>query len=669
MTTATPTRQITRPRWPALALVLLPLAVAVWLYGRTLPLPYFWDDFPHYNFATAKSFVAIWTDVTGAPYYRPIIFTLYKILFGLLPPGQTAVPHLLVLLIHAANSALTGKLAGKLYRGGTPPARTAVELLAALLFVVYPFAALPVPHFAAAMHPLVTLFTLIGALAVLRYQATAVRRYLALALAAALLTPYIHEAGIMAGALLALVWLVADWRQAWRQKWVTAVLPLVSALYLPVWYAVPKSGNETVGRQIDSLELLFFKITFFFQAPTYPWQPLAKWFIDTRGWRDLTAIWLVGGAGLLLAALILGRGRQWAALGLGVGWTAVAMLPAVVALPYDYISISPRLLYFTGVGAAVMWATVIVTLAAPTGQGNGRVWWRWAAAGGLLVLTTAVPVRYVQREVNLHVFALTPLRQMSRIAQERPAKRDIVINTTNWLAYKKQWYPIGNDGIAVLAPYLNTQQLIHLNSGVDWPVTIATFPDLRPDLPDYYLATAEEDVDQWWHMELLTRQAYEHDGVWLTQFMADGRSQVVYAGSLQAGDDQPPTGYQANFANAVFLTNSQYSLNDQTVTVSLDWIFTGPDPQATIFRHVLDCQGNLIGEGSGYALERMLPFTFLSPGDRIHDVKHINLEALPADGCLRVAVGLFRADGSRLTAYGADGRILPDASFILADQR
>ena len=29
MTTATPTRQITRPRWPALALVLLPLAVAV----------------------------------------------------------------------------------------------------------------------------------------------------------------------------------------------------------------------------------------------------------------------------------------------------------------------------------------------------------------------------------------------------------------------------------------------------------------------------------------------------------------------------------------------------------------------------------------------------------------------------------------------------------------
>ncbi|MCZ7674463.1 MAG: hypothetical protein M5U34_48725 [Chloroflexi bacterium] len=84
-------------------------------------------------------------------------------------------------------------------------------------------------------------------------------------------------------------------------------------------------------------------------------------------------------------------------------------------------------------------------------------------------------------------------------------------------------------------------------------------------------------------------------------------------------------------------------------------MYTGEDPQATIFRNVFDCRGNLVGEGSGYALERMLPFTFLTPGTRIHDVKQIPLTAHSVDGCYQVEVGLFRSDGSRLPAYGTDG--------------
>lgn len=59
----------------ALATVLVGL-----LYGPTISLPYFWDDFPNFNFAINKTYFQLWTDVTGLPYYRPVIFTLYKFL-------------------------------------------------------------------------------------------------------------------------------------------------------------------------------------------------------------------------------------------------------------------------------------------------------------------------------------------------------------------------------------------------------------------------------------------------------------------------------------------------------------------------------------------------------------------------------------------------------------
>ena len=57
--------------------------------------------------------------------------------------------------------------------------------------------------------------------------------------------------------------------------------------------------------------------------------------MQAQGWRDITVIWVIGSLFLLLVALILWRGKQLRILLLGLGWMALAMLPSVVALPYD----------------------------------------------------------------------------------------------------------------------------------------------------------------------------------------------------------------------------------------------------------------------------------------------------------------------------------------------
>ncbi len=92
--------------------------------------------------------------------------------------------------------------------------------------------------------------------------------------------------------------------------------------------------------------------------------------------------------------------------------------------------------------------------------------------------------------------------------------------------------------------------------------------------------------------------------------------------------------------------------------MTLDWKYLGPNPEATIFRHVFDCAGNVLGMGDGFVLDRTVQFSDLVPGAEIRDVRRIPLSTPSADGCYYVEVGLFHGNGTRLTAVTPDGDAL-----------
>jgi hypothetical protein len=661
-----------RRRWlPTASLALLPLVMTLALYAPVLTLPYFWDDYSQFNFAASKTYRSLWTNATGLPYYRPLTFTINKLFFQALPFGATLLPHLFVVAGHVLAATLAGYVAGVLTigPGGADPGRRdkaqlGVGLTAAALFAAYPFATLSVAYFSGFNHVWLVAVTLVGLVAILKYANGGGTAALATALAAAMLAPTVHEAGVVAGPLMAAGLWAYDRSFARRRWWLLAALVAASALFLPVWLLVPKSrdANSATLALGDGPEILA-KLSFFLQAPSYPFQPLAALLISRLKFWDLGAIWLAGGPTVLAAGAWLWHRGHSRVVWFATAWTMLSMLPTVLALHFDYISNSQRLLYYCGPAAAVLWAVVLVELVR---AGRGRAW-RLAIAACLAGAALGVPLVYAVREVRLNALALAPLQQLDEAALLYPHDKHLIVNTVNWMSYRQIWYPLGHDGVTVLAPYLSLPDLIYINTGVRLEATIATIPDLLPALTNHYISTANEGPGQLWNNATFTAHILGIDHTWFTRY-TDTSATVRDVGHVATGAAQPPEQFLGRFESSVYLLDGQFKVEGSVLNLTLDWLYLGPDPSATIFRNAFDCAGNVVGLGSGNALGTMLPLGGLPAGTSVHDLRAIPLDARSADGCYQVEVGLFRADGSRLAVFGMDGGQLQN-QLVLISQR
>jgi hypothetical protein len=157
-----------------------------------------------------------------------------------------------------------------------------------------------------------------------------------------------------------------------------------------------------------------------------------------------------------------------------------------------------------------------------------------------------------------------------------------------------------------------------------------------------------------WDWATLAARATAYDRVWVTVY-SETQIRTIEAGTVKNGEAVRPAKYLANFEDKVFLTEAQYAVENGEAVVTLQWKYLGPDPDATIFRHLFDCQGNVLALGDGHALERMVPFMYLSPGAEVRDVRRFALEAAPTEDCYDLEVGLFHPDGSRVRVFAPDG--------------
>ncbi|MCS6911583.1 MAG: hypothetical protein NZM11_13590, partial [Anaerolineales bacterium] len=131
-----------------------------------------------------------------------------------------------------------------------------------------------------------------------------------------------------------------------------------------------------------------------------------------------------------------------------------------------------------------------------------------------------------------------------------------------------------------------------------------------------------------------------------------------------------PTRYLARVEDQLYLMDGHIEVDGQNLNVTLDWMLTAPGLQgeAVVFRNVFDCAGNVLGLGSGRPVGRMLALEALPAGTQIHDRRSIPLDRPAGDGCYRVEVGLFLADGSRLPLYAPDGSEYPNRLVLLQNR-
>ena len=646
-------------RWVRFA---TPPLLATALYWPVLQLPFFWDDVGNFNFLAGKGLGEIWTSAAGFAYYRPLGFSIWWLAQRISGAPHAVALHALNIFALAGCGWLLGALAMRWLGTATQIGGQAgwAALVAAALLTASPFAALVVPLVASLFHLLVTLLALLGALALLEYRRSAHKVWFVAAVLCIGLAPFAHESGVAVG--LALLCLLGWQRvpaksaassRAWAQRADPALLAGIAAnaLFPLLWLMVPKMRADNTLPLRPAGELLRNAI-FFLQGLTYPLQPFVLPLKAWSGWDEKLLVSIVGGAALLLAGWLCARAGTLRYALAAAGFSAAAALPSILMLKELYVVVSPRLLVFPAVGAALLWALTVAALAQ-------RMPWPRSAVLALLALLLFMPVRYVWSRVQLHVRALAPVAQLVQALRAAPGARHLLVNPVMWLALDRQIYPIVHDGVVVLPEYHSPADLIALNSGAPVHLDGVNFPLVATE-PLHHYYDVWGDVLHW---EAMAERVRQYDRVWLMLY-GDGPLQVVEAGQVLKA--APRTAPLAMFGGgAVRLLSAQAVRSGSLLNLELVWQAQQP-ATAEIFVHGLDCAGKMLGQADGAALARMFPLWLWQAGEAVRDVRQIQLADAPDNGCTQIAVGLFDpASGARLPAVDAAGRALADDRYII----
>ncbi len=117
----------------------------------------------------------------------------------------------------------------------------------------------------------------------------------------------------------------------------------------------------------------------------------------------------------------------------------------------------------------------------------------------------------------------------------------------------------------------------------------------------------------------------------------------------------------------VALSGYELIRSGETLTATLYWrALTEMDEAYTVFLHLVDEKGRLLGQGDGPPLGGDYPTTHWPPGETLPDTHTIPLDGQTSADARWLLVGLYRpADGVRLPVHAADGARVPDDSIRL----
>ena len=426
-----------------------------------------------------------------------------------------------------------------------------------------------------------------------------------------------------------------------------ALALLLNLAFVPWWAHVPKARPEGSFAWVG-WESLGQSAVFFLEGLTFPIQFLARPLM-ALGMADLWAVLALGLAALAVAALAL-RNRRW--LWLGVVYCFIAALPALAALPFSYIIVSPRLMVFTAPAAAMLWAAVMGEASSRVTEKQGRGW----LAAAAVVIVSIVPARHILREVHWHHVALDHLRAFVADAQAHPAERLLVVNPVNWIAPTRATYALGHEGVEVMPGYLNPQLIAWAHTLRLYPVEGVAFPLVFRQLNELYFS-AWGDVLDWEAMAQRVRQA---DRVAVVRYADDGLSYQPVGRVVAATGEA-----LISFENRIWLTSYRAEPTARAIDLYLNWRVKAASGE-DIYAHASDCSGKLLGQMDGAGMGGIYPIWLWPPGESIEEVRHVELTTPSPDGCYQIGLGLFDPKtGLRTAAFDAAGHRLDNDEVII----
>ncbi len=649
-----------RPAFRIVGVFTILVVVGLACYGFTLRLPLFWDDIFQFKWLDGVNLAQVWSmPVTGLNYFRPLAFSLWKILRLLQGAWNGSAQHLLTLALHLINACLLAAIVAKL----SPAHRSAAGLAAGLLFLLFPFSFQAVIPVNSLMHPLHAALILAATLTYLLSEAPqrVVLRTVSILLAA--LALFAHENGILAAALVTLTAICMKPRTSLKRL-AAGLWPYWVAVFVAfvLWRSIPRGGNPLpLDAIFTQWESRFQNSAYFLQVFAFPVSFLARPVKSILpALSDQAAILIACLPAVAIWCAIVWRARRgtWALW--SIGWAAVAALPSIAMLSFNYVLESPRLVYLASIGAAIFW-TIPLTFVWESRTAN-RV--SLALAALAVIIAAAWGYLYIQQRAGLYEMLGNAIYQLHD-ASERPepcaqgVRRDILlVNYPAWFFVGQPEYLVGHDGITTLSAGQKLDDLYAINFGRQRRFTTAVLPDI---LPRNAVFTGLGDTQTQDSLQAALRAAGQ---VVVNQQGADGMV-LRYAGCLSAANQSAPAAYQAIIGDRLLLLHSAYRVDTAhgDVQVALDWHVQAPDPEdVTVFAQLVDASGRLIAQADGYPLDGVSPSRLWRLGDQWREVRTIHpAGGLPPAGSYRVLVGAYvTAGAARLHAYNPAGQRLAD---------
>jgi hypothetical protein len=641
------------------------------LYGSSLKLPFFFDDFVHYPFVENNNIFRIWLSTNDLAYYRPLNFTLWRLTYQLFQGHEPLVDHAINLFLFAFNGFLVGWLASHLWslRGDRFPVVAQNEFqddvwriyLSATLYLLFPFSYQAIPWVGSLSHILVTTIILLAVLCYVQMRRTRLRLWGVASLFFTFLAPFAHENGVLVMPFVVLVDLTTPglsrrWRQAARTG---AIWTLPLLIYMPIWLSLPRLDD---GGLFGSLEGMLQNSAYFLQGAFYPFNSIGGWLHYSRGMDDMMAVALLSGLGFIIAVLIQLTHHATLRSLFPWLWILLASLPAILFLVFDYVINGPRLLMVASVGVAWLWSDVILLFSRGGKQGSIERLTRAGIAGLFTLLLLVHNANFVNRRMIMHEILGDGFEQViAATTKANEAEYEaIVINFPSWLALKEHAFALGHEGVLFWPDYVSPETLMTVNTGVLGDLNFVKVDGIRPDLEKYYYGLTGPNPD-WPLLSAVPSQVFKTDYGRIILPAGEGLDLVPVGtlGELRTEEHEYLAAFEGQDKLSSFqLIDAQVIPENGAVRVDTLWHVADAPANITLFVHVVDAAGNLIGQADGDPLGGSFPLDQWQVQEHVWDSRIIKLQDGVGSG---IRVGLYdRLSGQRLQAIGADDAPYPD---------
>lgn len=608
-------------------------------YGSAVHLPFYSDDLLQAPWVEATPLLHFWRQVGPYGDYRPLHFTLWRLLYlltGMLSPASL---HLINLMGHALCGALVGRLALRRDRR-----QWFTASLVTAVFILFPLTFDAVLWVSSFSYPLTTALSLGALLTYLRAreQENTHLHFLALLLTA--LAGLAYEGGVVAG--VAIVWAELTLRKRPFSRWAIGQL-LASLAPLSLVYV----NSSTISLEFITGQALVSNAAMALQGLAFPLAPLAIW-----GKLGVGPIWLMAALGLLtllgLAYLAHRQPGQFRWFLWGAGWWLLWSFIPLTTQPFNWLRDPARVFYPGTVGVALLWGNAV---AGHPAKQRPHSWVSSAGRWGLrlaLSLALLLPAGwFLLGEVALYRRTGDFLWTVIRAAQARPDT--LFINLPGRITSAGRFYPLGHEGVIPLPPPTNGELLIAVHSGWRVQSTARSAGIILPPQP-FTLELADpplntEDLRAASQVIIVT---YTSGGMSLETVGAIFPPQEIGQGLVTVGET-----LSLRAASCAWTGPEQ-------ITVKTEWQALAPgEGMPTIFTHWLGADGALVAQADGDPLQGLYPIAQWQAGEVVQDVRVIN-DAPPGEGV--VTLGVWDpASGERWQITTMAGQILPDEGFRL----